>query len=223
MSNVSNPNGPTQRPTEGNRPGGVSGNVAERAQEDAQRLRDSAIQKVEETGEQARKSMEQGRTQLAERIRRLGSALRSSSESLKDKDQLVARYTERASDGFERAAKYVSSADLRDIVRDAEEFARRRPAVFFGGAFLIGLAAGRFLKSSARERESDRERYTTSGRSMPQDDLEGVFDVEASSRPTPPGGFGSYPTHGTGGFEESQGSGIGTPGRTGPGIPPRRS
>jgi hypothetical protein len=30
-----------------------------------------------------------------------------------------------------------------------EDFARQRPAWFFGGAFLLGLAAGRFLKASA--------------------------------------------------------------------------
>ena len=36
------------------------------------------------------------------------------------------------------------------MVRDAEDLARTHPAWFFGGAFILGLAAGRFLKASAQ-------------------------------------------------------------------------
>ena len=40
------------------------------------------------------------------------------------------------------------------MLDDLNSFARRRPAVFIGGAFLVGLGLARFLKSSA-----DRDLY----------------------------------------------------------------
>ena len=61
---------------------------------------------------------------------------------------MVARYAEKASDRIDRTAQYLSTTEPQQIMRDAEAFARREPAVFFGGAFLLGLAVGRFLKSS---------------------------------------------------------------------------
>jgi hypothetical protein len=36
------------------------------------------------------------------------------------------------------------------LIDDVEDFARREPAVFIGGAIAIGLVAARFLKSSRR-------------------------------------------------------------------------
>ena len=37
---------------------------------------------------------------------------------------------------------------MDDIVREAEAFARRQPAVFIGGALALGLLASRFLKAA---------------------------------------------------------------------------
>ncbi len=38
---------------------------------------------------------------------------------------------------------------VSDMMDDVAAFARRRPALFIGGAFLIGLGVARFLKSSS--------------------------------------------------------------------------
>jgi hypothetical protein len=38
--------------------------------------------------------------------------------------------------------------DPAEMVHDAERFARRNPTAFVGGAFVLGLALARFLKSS---------------------------------------------------------------------------
>jgi hypothetical protein len=39
-----------------------------------------------------------------------------------------------------------------DVVSDLEKMARRQPLVFVGGALVVGLLGGRFLKSSPPER-----------------------------------------------------------------------
>lgn len=39
--------------------------------------------------------------------------------------------------------------DANELIGEAENLARSRPAVFLGGAFVLGVAAARFLKSSS--------------------------------------------------------------------------
>jgi hypothetical protein len=38
--------------------------------------------------------------------------------------------------------------DVRELVQDAQQFARRQPAIFVGAAFAAGVLAARFMKSS---------------------------------------------------------------------------
>ena len=141
---------PSQKGGNGNqREGGLS----ERTEEAAGRAREAAIERVKGARDRAREGIDRGKQQMADRIRRLGSALHSASDNLRQEDSAIARYGDMASKTIERAANYVGSADLKTTVRDMESFARRQPALFFGRAFLLGLAAGRFLRSSARRSE----------------------------------------------------------------------
>jgi len=126
-----------------------STNLADKAGEAAEQAKQAAIERVESLREQAVSGIEQGRSQVAERIRHVGSALRSAGDDLRDQDEVIATYLDRASAGVERVASYVTSANPQSLARDAQDFARQRPAWFFGAAFLLGLAGGRFLKASA--------------------------------------------------------------------------
>jgi hypothetical protein len=153
-------------PNAAGRPGG-NGNtrqtdLPERTEQVAERARAAAIEKVEHARDRAREGIDQSRQQVADRIRRVGSALRSASDKLREEDEAAARYADLASEGAERAANYLHSADLKGAVRDLERFARRQPALFFGGAFLIGLAAGRFLQSSTHRNGNRGELATGS-------------------------------------------------------------
>jgi hypothetical protein len=49
----------------------------------------------------------------------------------------------------------VDHATPRTIARDVHRFAQEKPAWFFGGAFLLGLAVGRFVKSSSERHHDD--------------------------------------------------------------------
>jgi hypothetical protein len=69
-------------------------------------------------------------------------------DNLRSDDQMASMLAERASRGVEGVADYVASKDMRGLLRDTEQLARRQPALFFGSAFLVGLAIGRFLKNS---------------------------------------------------------------------------
>jgi hypothetical protein len=56
---------------------------------------------------------------------------------------------ESAAEQVDKIARYLREKDLQSLSRDAQTFARRHPEVFLGGAFLAGIMAARFLKSSA--------------------------------------------------------------------------
>lgn len=87
----------------------------------------------------------------------VADALRQSGRSLRENDTAVpAEYVDRAAEQIERIGNYVRNRTLGQLVGDAEEFARREPAIFFGGAFALGLLAARFLKSSEPKAETSR-------------------------------------------------------------------
>jgi len=62
-------------------------------------------------------------------------------------DSLQARAAHQIADQVERVANRLRASDLSSVTRDVTTFARENPALFIGGAALIGFAATRFLKA----------------------------------------------------------------------------
>jgi hypothetical protein len=60
----------------------------------------------------------------------------------------AARYIRRAGGQIGSIAQAVRQRDIRELVTEVEDAARRQPALFFGGAVILGFAALRFLKSA---------------------------------------------------------------------------
>ena len=131
-------------------------NLKEKAAEGARQL-------VQQAESQASSRIAEGKQQAASTLTSLASTLRRSGQQLRDEEELMAGdYVERAAAQIDRAAQFIENAELRDIVKNVETFARKNPGVFIGAAFAIGLAGARFLKSSqggdsAREIFADRE------------------------------------------------------------------
>lgn len=99
----------------------------------------------------------------------IATAVRRSSEPLREnKQDFIAEYVEKAADQIEQFSSRLRERDINELVDDAQQFARRRPALFIGAAFAVGVAAARFLKSSSpdgvsgmaqRYGRDDRHRY----------------------------------------------------------------
>jgi hypothetical protein len=123
----------------------TAGTIAAKSQETAEQMKEAVVDQVNQVRDKAQSAKEHTTT----RIHGVATQLRGVGDTLRQDDPLVAGLADRASDGVERLARYVGSATPQSFVRDTENIARRQPALFFGGAFLLGLAAGRFLKSSA--------------------------------------------------------------------------
>ena len=62
---------------------------------------------------------------------------------------MIKDYLGRAASRVEGLSDYLQKKSLSDVVGDVERFARRDPVLFLGGALLVGLLGGRFLRSAA--------------------------------------------------------------------------
>jgi methyl-accepting chemotaxis protein len=61
----------------------------------------------------------------------------------------AAQYIRQASQTMSGVADQIRDREVRDLIGEVSDFARRQPTLVFGGAMLLGFAALRFLKSSA--------------------------------------------------------------------------
>jgi hypothetical protein len=79
----------------------------------------------------------------------VAQAVRQASQQLRTQQhETIASYIDQAANQLERFSTRLHDKDVGELVRDAQQFAKRRPAMFIGSAFAIGLLGARFLKSS---------------------------------------------------------------------------
>jgi len=118
------------------------GQVADQAQQAAGHVVDQARQQVSSRLVDQKDRAAEGLTSVAQ-------ALRQTSQQLRMQDQqTVTGYIESAASQVERISNYLKHNDLGGLIDDVEQFARRQPALFLGGTFVLGLLGARFLKSS---------------------------------------------------------------------------
>lgn len=157
---------------------------------------------IDKAEQQARSRLNATKKDAALTLSSVASTLLSSSSQLKDEQQnLAGEYVEKAAEQIDRLATYIQNADPSEVADNIERFARRRPAVFIGAAFALGVIGARFLKSS-RRRSYDGDRLYSPGltdREVPT--LRSVEGAGATSTPDLTSG-GIY---GDGGFSASAG------------------
>jgi hypothetical protein len=79
---------------------------------------------------------------FANAIRRAGDELQTSDQSP------AARLVSQAADGLESLSRNLADKQPEDILNAVRDFGRRNPAAFIGGAVLVGVALGRFVRAS---------------------------------------------------------------------------
>jgi hypothetical protein len=169
--NAGSPTGTVGTETgEGPRGGGGGG-----ARAQIREVKDQVVDQAKNSFRQARDSagtsLNQSRSQAADRITGIADAVRGTSERLRSDNQPgVANLTDSLADQVERLSSYLRDRDLSEFRRDLERFARRQPAVAVGVALALGMLGARFIKSSQRQGGSSR-------RSDRVDDGSGSFDT----------------------------------------------
>jgi hypothetical protein len=117
--------------------------LANRAHEVADDARQATLDRVES----ARASAQAAKDRAVDGVRKFGGTVRKVGEHLRVEEQYyIAEKANDASQRLDNIATYLNAADLGTLMRDTRTLARRNPGWFYGGAFVLGLAAGRFLK-----------------------------------------------------------------------------
>lgn len=130
---------------------GKASEVKQKAGEAAHQAKEQTRQAAEQAKGEARSMAESRKSQVSSEIKHIAHAFRSSGQQLRMQDEEpVARYATQIADKLENASTYINQRSVDDILTDAEDFARRKPEVFLGGAFGLGLLVSRFFKSSER-------------------------------------------------------------------------
>jgi len=146
------------------RAGQAAGDVAETATEQAKAVTSEARQEAVTVVRELRESVaEQADTQT----RRAVGTLRQWADDLQGlarhapDDSPAHGLVAQAAQGSQRAAEYLDRQGPQGLVADVEDFARRRPGVFLGGAVVAGFLVGRIAKAGyaaprSSEQTSDR-------------------------------------------------------------------
>ena len=116
------------------------------------RAREVVQEAKERAGERIESRITDSKSRAAQTLSGVASTLLSSSQQLRDQNHAGAsRAIERAAEGVERFASYLQETDVDEVVDQVQDFARRQPAAFIGGAFALGFIASRFIKATSPE------------------------------------------------------------------------
>lgn len=126
--------------------GNTVNQAVDSAKQTASQLGDQVRQQVASRADEQRESAATGLTSLADAVRRMGEGLKNQDQT--PVVQFASHYGESLAGQVDKAATYLRNRDAGAIMSDLESLARRRPAAFLSGAFLLGLLGSRFLKSS---------------------------------------------------------------------------
>jgi ElaB/YqjD/DUF883 family membrane-anchored ribosome-binding protein len=207
--------------------GSDAGGVKERVTEAASQLgdagRDAAHEAKDRAGDIAHEAADRTRgladrtrselgSQAASQQQHLASGLRSLGDELgqmagrSDSSGFASELVQRTGDATGRAAQWIEDREPGDILREVEDFARRRPGTFIAIAAGAGLVVGRLLRGmrDAPDREGAPDRSPDSGaasdrgpersatpREPVREPAVGGAAEDFASRGTPPPGYPS--------------------------------
>jgi ElaB/YqjD/DUF883 family membrane-anchored ribosome-binding protein len=133
---------------------GLVGHASAQVQETASTAQEKAVELKEQGKSKLGETLDQRTNEAGVQARKIAQALRRSGEQLSNEGngQQVAGLVEGAADQIERLGGYLERTSGVELVRDVEDFARRRPWMIAGVGLVAGLASSRFLKASSERR-----------------------------------------------------------------------
>jgi len=125
--------------------------LKQKASEATEQLKNKGSEALNQVRDQAHEIASQQRDHLLDRLDRCSAASRKAAEQLRtDNDSTMADYVETIAEQIDRGKEYLRERQFSQMIEDAENYARRRPEVFFTGMFVAGLILTRFMKASTR-------------------------------------------------------------------------
>ena len=106
---------------------------------------------MEEAKTMLRDAADSQRRKAAETLGSVAQVLHRTATDLDAENKTMARFTDIAAKRLDNFAQSLRQADWGDMLEDAEDFARRQPWWFVGGAVAAGFITARVIKSSGVE------------------------------------------------------------------------
>lgn len=129
-----------------------------KAGEVKEQLQEKASQLVDRAAEQAQSQIALQKEKAVSTLGSVVGALRQTGQTLREQNQSpFAEFADKAADQVEHISSYLQHHEPGELMTEVQRFARRQPALFIGGAFVLGILGARFLKSSAENQQ--REMY----------------------------------------------------------------
>lgn len=122
--------------------------VTQTARERASDLSAAASEMAGDARHKVEAAAAQQKSRGADYIGAIAGAMHRAAGEFESDVPQAAHYIRQASEQVSGFADTVRQRDVRELVGEVQDFARRQPTVFFGGAVILGFAALRFLKSA---------------------------------------------------------------------------
>ena len=118
-----------------------------------QQAKQTGNEVVSQVQQQASSQLNRGKETAAAELSTVVNAVRRFGETLNNEGngpiaRFAAQYGDKAAEGLDRVARYLREQDPKRVLNDVQNFGRRQPALMIGGAFLLGFAGARLIKSS---------------------------------------------------------------------------
>lgn len=162
-------------------------NVSSTFSDAKEKLQQTARQAASQVKQRAKEAARERKSGIADQIDDYRDVLEKRTGDLEQDDPNLAWLSRQASSRLQRASDYLRTSDFAQMRSDAEDFARRNPAVFFGGLFLGGVILGNFLKASAEKKTRTVEPFAPARTTYPEsEDVVKPYDESVPLQPIPP-------------------------------------
>ena len=148
--------------------GATQGATGEQAggQDLLQQAKQTTGEIVNQVQQRAGAQVTRGKESAASDLSSVVNAVRRFGESLAGEAngpiaRYAAQYGDKAANNLERLTGYIREQDPKQLLDDVQNFGRRRPAWLLGGAFILGFAGARLIKSSMEAASGQQEFYST--------------------------------------------------------------
>lgn len=140
---------------------GAGGGIEPGAPSRSEQMKAEARDVAHTASREARGLVEQQKGAVAASLSTVARALRSTASQLEsDDEKSYAGYASSVASSIDRFSSSIRDRDFDSLRRDADNFARTRPALFLGGCVALGFAISRFLKASGSR---GTESFSSSG------------------------------------------------------------
>ena len=142
--------------TQETRPSGLVGQATAELGEAASSIHEKAGELKEQGRGRLSLALDERTTLAGGQVRQVADAMRHTAAQMRGNGESTIQQTaglvEAAADRFDDLGAYLRRTSGDVALRDAEDFARRRPWAVAGLGLVAGLAASRFLKASSERR-----------------------------------------------------------------------